>query len=49
MSMERSYLNIIKANMTNPLQTFSVVKNGKHFLYDEEQDKDSHSHHYYSI
>ena len=35
--------------MTNPQQTLSsMVKNWKHILQDQEQDKGAQSHHYYS-
>ena len=30
------------------LTSFSMVKSWKHFCYDEEQDKDVYSHHFYS-
>ena len=34
--------------MTNPkLTTYSMRKNGKHFLYHQEQDKDAH--YFYSV
>ena len=44
--IEGTYLNIIKASMTNPQQAFSVVKIWKHFLQDQEQDKGTHSCYY---
>ena len=41
------YLSIIKA--INPQQTLSsMAKNWKHFPQSQEQDKCTHSHHYYS-
>ena len=47
--VERNFLNIIKAIYDKP--TAHIILNGeklKHFLSDQEQDKDVHSHHYYS-
>ena len=45
--IEGTYLNIIKAIYDKP--TANIILSGekrKHFLYDKEQDKDVHSHHY---
>ena len=42
--IEGTYLNKINLQQT----LFSMVKNWKHFLLDQEQDKSAHSHHYYS-
>ena len=44
-----TFLNIIKAIYDKP--TANIILNGetlKPFLYDQEQDKDVHSHHSYS-
>ena len=47
--IEGTFLNIIKAYMTNSQPTsFSMVKKRNHFHEDQEQDKVAHSHHYYS-
>ena len=47
--IEGTYLNIIMARYDKPQPTsFSMVNKGKHFHYDQEQDKVAHSHHYYS-
>ena len=47
--IEGTYLNIIKTRYDKPQQTsYSMVKNWKHFHLDWEQDKDVHSHHFYS-
>ena len=46
---ERTYLNIIKAIYNKP--TANIILNGKKlkaFPQSQEQDKDAHSHHYYS-
>ena len=46
--IEGIYLNIKKAII--PQETlFSLVKNRKHFLQDQEEDKGVHSDYYYSI
>ena len=46
---EGTYLNIIKYIYDKPTATIiSMVKNWKHFPKSQEQDKDTHSHHYYS-
>ena len=49
---EGPHLNIIKPHMINPQQTLSsMVKDESilgHFPLSQEQDKDAHSHHYYS-
>ena len=48
-SIEGTYLNIIKAIYDKP--TANIILKGeklKPFLYDQEQDKDVHSCHYYS-
>ena len=46
--IERTYLNLIEAIYDKWQQTlFSMVKNWNHFLWDQERDKDVHSHHYY--
>ena len=48
MDREGTYLKIRKIIYDNLQQTlFSMVKNWKHFLKDQGQDKGAHSHHYY--
>ena len=47
--IEGTYLNIIKAIYDKP--TANIILNGKKlkaFPQSQEQDKDAHSHHYYS-
>ena len=47
--IEGTYLDIIKAIYDKP--TANIILNGenlKEFPLDQEQDKDVHSHHYYS-
>ena len=47
--IERIYLNIVKAIYDKP--TANIILNGeklKVFPLSQEQDKDAHSHHYYS-
>ena len=47
--IEGTYLNIIKATYDKP--TANIILNGeklKAFPQSQEQDKDAHSHHYYS-
>ena len=47
--IEGTYLNIIKAVYNKPIA--NIILNGeklKTSLYDQEQDKDVHSHHFYS-
>ena len=49
MGIEGTYLNIIKAVYNKPIA--NIILNGeklKTSLYDQEQDKDVHSHHFYS-
>ena len=47
--IERRYLNIIRAIYDKTkLNSYTVMKNGKNFLEDQGQDKDAHSHHFYS-
>ena len=46
--IEGTFMNIIKAFMTNPQQiSYSMGKNGKPSHSNLEQDKDAHSHHFY--
>ena len=50
MGIKETYFNIIKAIYNKP--TANIILNGeklKHCLYDQEQDKDVHSHHLHSI
>ena len=47
--IERTYLNVIKAIYDKlTANIIPMVKNRKHFLKDQEEDKDVHSHYYYS-
>jgi len=44
--IEGTFMNIIKAFMTNPQQiSYSMGKNGKPSHSNLEQDRDAHSHH----
>ena len=46
--IEGIYLKIIKAVYDKPTAEITMVKTWKHFLEDQEQDKNAHLHHFYS-
>jgi len=48
--IEGIYLNIIKAIYDNPIANIILNdESWKHSLWDQEQNKDAHFHHFYSI
>ena len=48
-NIDGTYFNIIKAICNKPTGNIIMMKSRKCYLYGHKQDKDAHSHYFYSV